>query len=227
MLLREGGGRLDRLDAWILIVLLLATLGMRTFRLEEPYQPHFDEVYHARTAMEFLQDWRYGESHDIYEWTHPHLAKYAMAAGLVLWGEDHVSGTGDLGTPVAAAAIEPRREDPLTGERAGERLHLATGTEIRTDDLRTRRTVSTFAAPGSSALAIDDSAEQLLIGFDDGRIATVDLAIIGLDGVDSGVEPIAARDRGPPGDAPARVRGRPGDHRRLRRPPERRRSRHG
>ena len=97
MLLREGGGRLDRLDAWILVVLLLATLGMRTFRLEEPYQPHFDEVYHARTAMEFLQDWRYGESHDIYEWTHPHLAKYAMAAGLVLWGEDDVSGTGDLG----------------------------------------------------------------------------------------------------------------------------------
>ena len=190
MLIREGGGRLDRLDAWILIVLLLATLGMRTFRLEEPYQPHFDEVYHARTAMEFLQDWRYGESHDIYEWTHPHLAKYAMAAGLVLWGEDHVSGTGDLGTPIAAAAIEPRREDPVTGERAGERLHLATGTEIQTDELRTRRTVSTFAAPGSSALAIDDSAEQLLIGFDDGRIATVDLAIIGLDGVDSGVEPI-------------------------------------
>ena len=189
-LLGEGGARLDRLDAWILIVLLLATLGMRTFRLEEPYQPHFDEVYHARTAMEFLQDWRYGESHDIYEWTHPHLAKYAMAAGLVLWGEDHVSGTGDLGTPVAAATIEPRREDPLTGERAGERLHLATGTEIRTDDLRTRRTVSTFAAQGSAALAIDDSAEQLVIGFEDGRIATVDLAIIGLDGVASGVEPI-------------------------------------
>ncbi len=189
-LLGEGGGRLDRLDAWILVVLLLATLGMRTFRLEEPYQMHFDEVYHARTATEFLQAWRYGDSHDIYEWTHPHLAKYAMAAGLVLWGEDHVSGTGDLGTPVAAAAIEPRREDPLTGERAGERLHLATGAGIQTDDLRTRQTVSTFAAPGSSALAIDESAEQLLIGFDDGRLATVDLAIIGLDGVDSGVEPV-------------------------------------
>ena len=42
---------------------------------------HFDEVYHARTAAEFLQDWRYGIDHDIYEWTHPHLAKYAMARG--------------------------------------------------------------------------------------------------------------------------------------------------
>ena len=56
---------------------------LRTFRLSEPYPMHFDEVYHARTATEFLQDWRYGIPHDIYEYTHPHLAKYAMAAGLV------------------------------------------------------------------------------------------------------------------------------------------------
>ena len=48
-----------------------------------PARMHFDEVYHARTATEFLQSWRYGISHDIYEWTHPHLAKYAMAAGIV------------------------------------------------------------------------------------------------------------------------------------------------
>ena len=99
---------------------------------------HFDEVYHARTATEFLQVWRYGESHDIYEWTHPHLAKYAMAAGIVLLGGDEVSATSDLGVPVRAAAIEHRREDPLTGERAGERVHIATGDEIRTEDLRTR-----------------------------------------------------------------------------------------
>ena len=152
---------------------------------------HFDEVYHARTATEFLQDWRYGESHDIYEWTHPHLAKYAMAAGLVLWGEDHVSGTGDLGVPVVGGrhrATTARTRSPASGPASASTSRPAT--EIRTDDLRTRRTVSTFAAPGSAALAVDDSAEQLLIGFDDGRIATVDLAIIGVDGVDSGVEPI-------------------------------------
>jgi len=187
-LLGEGGGRLDRLDVWLLVVLLLATLGMRTFRLEEPHQMHFDEVYHARTATEFLQAWRYGESHDIYEWTHPHLAKYAMAAGLVLWGEDHVSGTGHLGTPIRAAAIEHRREDTFTGDRAGERVHLATGEVVRSEDLRTRQTVSVVAAPGSAALAVDPSAEQLVVGFDDGRLATVDLTVIGLDGVDSGIE---------------------------------------
>ena len=190
-LVGEGGGRLDRLDVWFLVVLLLATLGMRTFRLAEPYQMHFDEVYHARTATEFLQAWRYDDSHDIYEWTHPHLAKYAMAAGLVLWGGDHVSGTGDIGAPIRAAAIEHRREDIFTGDRAGERVHLATGEAIRSEDLRTRQIVSRIAAPGSSALAVDDAADELIVGFDDGRLATVDLTLIGLDGVDAGVEPIA------------------------------------
>ncbi len=54
-LVAEPGGRFDRLDVWILIVLFAATLGLRTFRLAEPLQMHFDEVYHARTATEFLQ----------------------------------------------------------------------------------------------------------------------------------------------------------------------------
>ena len=114
--------------------------SLRTFRLDEPYQMHFDEVYHARTATEFLQDWRYGLSHDIYEWTHPHLAKYAMAAGLVLWGEDHVKRH----ERPRRAGRSPRSSSrggstrPSPGGRAGERLHVATGTEIRTYDLRTR-----------------------------------------------------------------------------------------
>ena len=72
---------------------------------------HFDEVYHARTATEFLQYWRYGEPHEIYEFTHPHLAKYAMAAGIVLFGNDRVVAESDLGTPVRDAAIEPRWDD--------------------------------------------------------------------------------------------------------------------
>src|SRR2546430_13021106 len=80
---REPGGRLDRLDAWVVVVLVLAALTLRVWRLAEPYRMHFDEGYHARPATEFLQDLRYGISHDIYEWNHPHLAQYAMAAGLV------------------------------------------------------------------------------------------------------------------------------------------------
>lgn len=180
-LAREGGGRLDRLDVWFIAVLLLATLGMRTFRLAEPYQMHFDEVYHARTAAEFLQGWRYGLDHDIYEWTHPHLAKYAMAGGIVLWGEDDVRATSALGTPVRAAAIEHRREDAVTGERAGERVHVATGTEIRTYDLRSRELIGVVPAPGSSSVAVDPTADQLIVGSDDGGIATIDLTAIGLE----------------------------------------------
>ncbi len=190
LLRKEGGGRLDRLDLWFVIVLIVGSMVLRTYRLEEPYQMHFDEVYHARTAAEFLQDWRYGLSHDIYEWTHPHLAKYAMAVGMVLWGEDDVAATSDLGVPVVAAAIEPRRiDETVQGARAGERLHIATGTEIRTYDLRTRALISIIAAPGVSALAVDETGGQLVVGYTDGRLATVDFGLIGDGGVSTGVEP--------------------------------------
>lgn len=185
----EGGGRLDRLDAWILAILLITTLGMRTFRLEEPYQMQFDEVYHARTATEFLQFWRYGEPHDIYEWTHPHLAKYAMAAGLVLWGGNRVTATSELGVPVRAAVGERRREDVATGEDAGERVHVATGQGIRSYDLRTRTLVSVIPAVGVGALAIDDGQSRLVVGSDDGTIATVDLRSLWLGGMDAGLVP--------------------------------------
>src|SRR5207247_10728991 len=96
----EPPGRFDRLDLWILAVVIAGTLGVRMFRLSEPYQMHFDEVYHARTATEFLQDWRYGLYREIYEYTHPHLAKYVMAGGLVAWGDDRVPATSDLGVRV-------------------------------------------------------------------------------------------------------------------------------
>jgi len=186
----ERGGRLDRLDLYLVVLLVIGTLLLRTFRLAEPYQMHFDEVYHARTATEFLQYWRYGLSHDIYEWTHPHVAKYLMAGGIALWGGDRVGATSELGVPVRAAAVEPRRIDNAApGQRAGERLHVATGTEIRTYDLKTRDLVSVVAAPGAAALAIDQTGNQLVIGYDDGRIATLDLDVIGGDGVQSGLQP--------------------------------------
>ncbi len=186
----EGGGRLDRLDLWFVMVLIVGSMVLRTYRLEQPYQMHFDEVYHARTATEFLQSWRYGISHDIYEWTHPHLAKYIMAGGIVLFGQDGVGATSDLGVPVVAAAVEPRRIDELvSGGRAGERLHVATGTEVRTYDLRTRALIGTITAPGVSALAVDVTGHQLIIGYGDGRIATMDLSLLGEGGADLGLEP--------------------------------------
>ena len=198
LLAGERGGRLDRLDVWLLIVLVLATFGLRTFRLAEPYQMQFDEVYHARTGTEFLQDWRYGISHEIYEWTHPHLAKYAMAVGLVLWGEDHVAATSELGEPVRAAAIEQRRLDEASGERAGERVHLATANGIRTLDLRSRVTVARIPSADVSALTVDPVGARLVIGHGDGSIATLDLELIGLGGPDATPEPVALTSVGAP-----------------------------
>jgi Gpi18-like mannosyltransferase len=94
----ERGGRFDKLDLWLLVVLVVATLFLRTFRLGEPPNMHFDEVYHARTATEFLQDWKYGDESNIYEWTHPHLGKYLIAGGIVAFGDDRVSATSNGST---------------------------------------------------------------------------------------------------------------------------------
>ena len=88
---RERGGRLDRLDVWVLALLAISLLTVRMWRLDEPYQMHFDEVYHPRTATEFLQDWRYGLPHE-------HLRVDASRtspstrwrSGIVALGEDQV-----------------------------------------------------------------------------------------------------------------------------------------
>jgi predicted membrane-bound dolichyl-phosphate-mannose-protein mannosyltransferase len=172
---REGGGRLDRLDLWLVLVLLASVLTIRVWRLAEPYQMHFDEVYHPRTATEFLQAWRYGISHDIYEWTHPHLAKYVMAGGLVLFGDDRVGATSELGVPVRAAAIEPRWDESATaGARAGDRVYVATGGEIRAYDLATRDLVASTPVPGASAIAVDATRHRLLVGTQDGSLLVAD-----------------------------------------------------
>ena len=106
----EPPGRLDRLDLLMVVLVFLSAMTLRGFRIAEPYDMYFDEVYHARTAMEFLQDWRYDDPHDIYEWTHPHLAKYAMATGIELAGRPPGHGGVGAGGPGpvgrARAALE-------------------------------------------------------------------------------------------------------------------------
>jgi hypothetical protein len=179
---REGGGRFDRLDLVLLVILVVATLCLRTFRLEEPRRMHFDEVYHARTALEFLQHWQYGEPHGIYEFTHPHLAKYAMAAGVVLFGDNRVVATSDVGSPVRDAAIEPRWDDPAAAgpgavTRGGERLYLATGDRLEVHDLRTRERLASFAVPGARAVAVAATARQVYVGTAGGEILVLATAV--------------------------------------------------
>ncbi len=174
-LAREGGGRLDRLDVWFLVVLVVAVLFLRTFRLGEPLRMHFDEVYHARTAIEFLQHWTYGEPHAIYEYTHPHLAKYAMAVGIDLLGDNQVVAEADLGTAVGDAAVEPRWDEPggsgpgaLT--RGGERLYLATPDALEVHDLRTRALLVRYAVPGAVSVAVDQAAHVAYVGTGGGEV---------------------------------------------------------
>ncbi len=177
---REGGGTLDRLDLWFIVVIVVASLFLRTFRLGEPLRMHFDEVYHARTATEFLQDWRYGEPHAIYEWTHPHLAKYVMAGGLVAVGDDTVTATSALGVPVTDVAIEEGWSDPAAaggGQAEGNRLYVATGAGIRVYDLQTRELLVTLALPGAQAVAVDATGHRLFVGTASGDILALDTSV--------------------------------------------------
>ena len=170
----ESGGRVDRLDVWMMVVLAVVLLTVRVWRLAEPYQMHFDEVYHPRTAIEFLQDWRYGISQYIYEWTHPHMAKYAMAVGIVAWGDDQTTATSDLGVPVKAAIVEPRWDESSTASKvAGDRLWVATGSAVRAYDLATRALIVDIPVPGAQALAIDQVGHQVFVGTSSGEIRFV------------------------------------------------------
>ena len=171
----EGGGRFDRLDVWLLVVIVVASLVLRTFRLSEPYRMHFDEVYHARTATEFLQDWRYGKPHDIYEFTHPHLAKYAMAVGLIVAGDDRVTAQCSLGTAARDVLVEPRWEDTSSpGGRAGERFYVAGGDQLLVYDLVSRQKIAAWPVPGASALALDPVSHRVLVGTDGGAVLALD-----------------------------------------------------
>jgi Gpi18-like mannosyltransferase len=163
----EGGGRIGRFDLLVALLIVLAALTLRGWRVGEPYDMHFDEVYHARTATEFLQDWRYGQPHAIYEFTHPHLAKYLMAAGIVAFGNDRVTGTAQLGFAVRDAVVETRWEGGgLAPRRVGDRLYVSGPGGVRVYDLADRGLVATItlgdgAQPG--ALAVDAGTHRLLI----------------------------------------------------------------
>jgi len=192
----EPGGRIDRLDLLMLVLLVVLTLTLRGFRLDQPVRMYFDEVYHARTATEFLQQWEYGEGHDIYEFTHPHLAKYAMAWGIRLAGGNEVTGTADLGVPVKDAVIEPRWiSSPDEASRRGDRLYVGTGSSLRAYDLLTRELVAELPV-AATALALDADEHRLFLADPVGGLYHLDTAAFDEQRADAGaadpvVEPLA------------------------------------
>ena len=93
------GGPAVRRDIVIALMVALAVLGTRGFRLDWPRDMYFDEVYHARTAFELLAQ------RDPYEWTHPHLAKEIMALGILAFGDTRVTGTESAPANVMAFAV--------------------------------------------------------------------------------------------------------------------------
>jgi hypothetical protein len=188
----EPRGRLDKLDLWVVVALAVAILSLRVYRLDEPLQMHFDEVYHARTATEFLQDWRYNIPYNlpgsyVYEWTHPHVAKYAIAGGIVLFSDDKVTSTGQLGVDVADVLLQPRLpvspladaskpNDPRSNSdaRFGDRVFIATGSEVRVYDLESRVLVQTYSIPGASSLSTPGTTGVIYVGTTQGRIWRID-----------------------------------------------------
>lgn len=173
-LMGERGGRIDRKDALIVVVLILVAVVIRGYRLDQPVGMYFDEVYHARTATEFLQHWEYGQPHDIYEFTHPHLAKYAMAWGIRLAGGNAVAGVTELGVPVTDAVIERRWSPPESpGQRNGDRLYVATGDALRVYDLAKRSLLDELAIP-AVAVAVDDDTHTLYIADPAGGLFRLD-----------------------------------------------------
>jgi len=89
-----------RRDLSIALLVALAVLLTRGYRLDHPRDMYFDEVYHARTAFELLAQ------RDPYEWTHPHLAKEVMALGILAFGDDRVVARESLPGPnIVAFAV--------------------------------------------------------------------------------------------------------------------------
>jgi dolichyl-phosphate-mannose--protein O-mannosyl transferase len=79
----------DRPSPWglhrrpLLLALLLCTLVAAAFRLpglDYPTEEYFDEVYHAKTALEYL------EGRPPTEWVHPPMAKLLIAGGVAAFG---------------------------------------------------------------------------------------------------------------------------------------------
>jgi predicted membrane-bound dolichyl-phosphate-mannose-protein mannosyltransferase len=171
----EAPRRLDRLDLLLLAALILVAFFFRLWRLELPRHTHFDEVYHARTAAEWLADWQEGWTRDTYEWTHPPLAKYLIAAGIVLADPNKVVRETDLDAPATSLAVAPQR---TAHTRPSSIVFTSAGDELVTArEVLTGKEVASWTALGAvSSLAYDEEGDRLLVGYaSSGAVSAYDL----------------------------------------------------
>lgn len=86
----------ERFEYILLGLILLLAFVLRVYRIEQPKEYYFDEVYHAYTARGYLngkveayQFWADVPDEGVaYEWLHPPVAKFGMVAGMLIFGEN-------------------------------------------------------------------------------------------------------------------------------------------
>jgi dolichyl-phosphate-mannose--protein O-mannosyl transferase len=175
--LREPTRRLDRRDALLVLGLFVFALVFRLWRLDVPRGDHFDEVYHARSATEWLSNWQNGWDRDVYEWTHPMLAKYLIAAGIEFADPNKVIGSSDLDAPSPSLAVAPLRSS-LGHDRSVVFTAGGGSATIVASDARSGDELARWEAGGPvTALAYDPEAPRLLVARADlGTVETYELA---------------------------------------------------
>lgn len=80
----------------ILVIILIFAFATRIYKLNEPSDMYFDEVYHAFTARVMMAEdrakawewWNTPPDGFAYEWTHPPLAKLGMILGMKVFGQN-------------------------------------------------------------------------------------------------------------------------------------------
>ncbi|MBA2265646.1 MAG: phospholipid carrier-dependent glycosyltransferase [Chloroflexi bacterium] len=175
--LREPTRRLDRRDALLLLGLVVFGLVFRLWRLEVPRGHHFDEVYHARSAAEWLSNWQNDWDRDVYEWTHPMLAKYLIAAGIVFADPNKIVGNSDLDGPSPTIAVAPRSSS-IGHARSIAFTATVGGSIIVASDAERGEELGRWNAGGPIAsVAYDADAPRLLVGRGDvGTVESYELA---------------------------------------------------
>ena len=174
-----------RRDFALALLVALAVLGTRGYRLDFPRDMYFDEVYHARTAYELLAQ------RDVYEWTHPHLAKELMALGILAFGSDRVAGRETISQPDPVVALAVTNDGLRVYALSSGRLVLRerSGREVGEIDTG-REPVRGLAVDGGRAYAATD---RELVEIDLGTRAVIARTALQVAGSVSGIAAAAGR----------------------------------